>query len=136
MAKRNCKTTNAGNAVSTQTRRGTEDTDFALVSAVHEAAKRLLPQSVSAFKVGELAIIHCPGYELDGSKVEVVCEYSLRKLASRYDANGNEYQYGYMVRALGDRPVFCPAHTLRDPDHSIRHLRLVSTAQQATATTP
>src|SRR6267154_1475819 len=107
MARRNYKAPNAGTYA-------LGDVDFDLVRAADAAARRLLSLSDSAFKVGELAIIQNPGCELDGNKVEVVCEYSLRRVKSRYEANRIEYQYGYMVRALGDKPVFCSAYLLRD----------------------
>jgi hypothetical protein len=37
-----------------------------------------------------------------------------------------EYRWGYDVRKLGGEPSFLEAGRLRDPDYSVRHVRLVS----------
>ena len=100
-----------------------------------EAAMKTSLDSPAKFNVGDVCVYWNPGYEFHSEKLEITEAYSFMRVynpTGRFiDTDGErfDYRWGYAARAIGGKPSFYAAHDLLEPDHSIRHIRLVGAAE-------
>lgn len=104
-----------------------------------DAAWLAARDSPAKFKVGDVCLYCNPRDRNHGEKMEITQGFHythVNDVAGRFiNKNGKrfDYRWGYMARAIGEKPYFYAAHELMDTDYRTRHIRLIGAVQDDTS---